>query len=144
MHIDLSFHHVSRDPQMEKTVASNVHKLERLLSRFSPDLVRLHGMMEFTAPRQGPVCSLNLWLPTGRLNFRHEGDTPLTAVQDCFKHLIEQVKKHKAFVRREGAWQRETPVRKRVGDIGFAKRRAPKARARAAARDARSQPESRP
>jgi hypothetical protein len=138
MHIELSFHHVSRDPKIDKTIDANVRKLEKLLSRFSPDLVRLHGQLEFNAPHQGPVCSLNLWLPTGKLNFRHEGDTHLTAVQDCFKHLIEQVKKHKAFVRREGAWQREIPVKKRVGDIPSAKPRAPKARARAASKAVRS------
>ena len=131
MHIDLSFHHVSRVPKIDKTVALNLRKLEKLLSRFSPDLVRLHGVMEFTAPHQGPVCSLNLWLPTGRLHFSHEGDTPLTAVQDCFKHLIAQVKKHKAFVRREGVWRRQ-PVKK--GTAG--KSRVSRTRGRTAVRSA--------
>ena len=134
MHTDLSFHHVSRDPKMDKTVASNVRKLEKLLSRFSPDLVRLHGMMEFTAPHQGPVCSLNLWLPTGRLNFRHEGDTPLTAVQDCFKHLIAQVKKHKAFVRREGVWRRPQAAKKGNGTGPVAKSRVARSAVRTGVR----------
>jgi hypothetical protein len=134
MHIELSFHHVSRDSRIDKTIASNVRKLEKLLSRFSPDLVRLHGQLEFNAPHQGAVCSLNLWLPTGTLSFRHEGDTHLTAVQDCFKHLIEQVKKHKAFVRREGAWQREAPVKKRVANTRPRVKAKSRARSKAAAR----------
>ena len=118
MLIDLSFHHVGRDPKIDKTIAANVRKLEKLLSSFSPDLVRLHGLMEFTAPHQGPVCSLNLWLPTGRLHFRHEGDTPLFAIHDCFKHLIEQVKKHMAVVRGEGEWRRRQPAKKRISSNG--------------------------
>jgi ribosome-associated translation inhibitor RaiA len=112
MLVRFSFHHVSRDTQIDKAIQSHVRKLERLLSRFSPDLVRLHGLVEFTAAHQGPVCSLNLWLPTARLNFRHEGDTVLTAIQDCFKHLIEQVKKHMAFLRKEGEWRRRKPKSK--------------------------------
>ena len=106
MHVQFSFHHVSRDSKIDKAVQSQVRKLERLLTRFSPDLIRLHGVVEFTAAHQGPVCSLNLWLPTSQLHFRHEGDTVLTAIQDCFNHLIEQVKKHKQFLRREGEWKR--------------------------------------
>ena len=124
MLIEFSFHHVDRDPMINKTIDSNVRKLEKLLSRFSPDLVRLHGLMEFTAPHQGPVCSLNLWLPTGRLNFRHEGGTPLIALQDCFHHLIEQVKRHKAFVRREGVWRRRVPGKKRTSGNGSRPSRA--------------------
>jgi ribosome-associated translation inhibitor RaiA len=112
MLVQFSFHHVSRDTLIDKAIQSHVRKLERLLIRFSPDLVRLHGLVEFTAAHQGPVCSLNLWLPTGRLNFRHEGDTPLTAIQDCFKHLTAQVKKHKAFLRREGEWRGRKPKSK--------------------------------
>jgi hypothetical protein len=115
---EFSFHHVARDPLIDKTIDANVRKLQKLLSRFSPDLVRLHGLMEFTAPHQGPVFSLNLWLPTGRLNFRHEGDTPLIAIQDCFKHLVLQVKKHMSVVRGEGEWRRKKPVRKRTSTNG--------------------------
>jgi len=118
MLIEFSFHHVVRDPMIDKAIAANVRKLEKLLARFSPDLVRLHGLMEFTAPHQGPVCSLNLWLPTGQLNFRHEGDTPLIAIQDCFKHLIAQIKKHMAVVRQEGVWRRRLPAKKRTSGNG--------------------------
>ena len=106
MHVHFSFHHVPRNGQIDKKIASQVRKLENLLSRFSSDLIRIHGVLEFTAAHQGPVCSLSLWLPTARLHTRHEGDTPLTALEDCFGHLIEQVKKHKTFLRREDVWKR--------------------------------------
>ena len=120
MLVQFSFHHVTNDSKIDKAIQSHVSKLERLLSRFSPDLVRLHGLVEFTAAHQGPVCSLNLWLPTARLNFRHEGDTPLTAIQDCFKHLTEQVKKHKAFLRREGVWRRKPKSKPGSRELGAA------------------------
>lgn len=106
MHVHFSFHHVSRNASLDKKIDSEVRKLEKLLARFSSDLIRLHGVLEFTAAHKGPVCSLSLWLPTARLHSRHEGDTPLTALEDCFSHLIEQVKKHKQFLRREGVWKR--------------------------------------
>lgn len=118
MHIHFSYHHIHRDSKIDKTVDANVKKLEKLLSSFSPDLVRLHGLLEFNAPHQGPVCALNLWLPTGQLNFRHEGDTALIALQDCFKHLIAQVKKHMAVVRQEGVWRRRQAVKKRGSSNG--------------------------
>ena len=106
MHIHFSFHHVSRNAQIDKTITSQVNKLEKLLGRFSSDLIRIHGVVEFSAAHKGPVCSLNLWLPTARLNTRHEGGSPLTALQDCFDQLIEQVKQQKTFLRRESVWKR--------------------------------------
>ena len=132
MHIHFSYHHVVRNSSIDKTIDSNVRKLEKLLSSFAPDLVRLHGLMEFTAPHRGAVCSLNLRLPTGQVNFRHEGDTPLVALQDCFKHLIEQVKKHKAFVRGDGEWRK--PIKKKSSGNGARPSPAPvraKAKSRA-------------
>lgn len=106
MHSHFSFHHVSRSPQIEKTIGLHIRKLEKLLGRFSSDLIRLHGVVEYTAAHQGPVCSLNLWLPTARLNSREGAATPLDALQACFSQLTEQVKKHKQFLRREGVWKR--------------------------------------
>jgi len=118
MLIEFSFHHVVRDPLIDKTIDSNTRKLQRLLTHFSPDLVRLHGLIQFSTPHQGSVCSLNLWLPTGQLHFRHEGDTPLIALQDCFKHLIAPVKKHMGMVRGDGDWRRRKPAKKQISGNG--------------------------
>ena len=106
MHVHFSYQHVSRNPQMDKTIQQHVGKLGRFLTRFSPDLIHLHGMLEFNAAHQGPMCSLNLWLPTAQLHARHEGGTPLAALQTCFNQLLEQVKKHKQVLRREDVWKR--------------------------------------
>ncbi|MBI4443538.1 MAG: hypothetical protein HY649_09220 [Acidobacteria bacterium] len=106
MHVHFSYQHVSHNLQIDKAIRQYVAKLERLLNRFSNDLIRLHGLLEYNAAHQGPSCSLNLWLPTSQLHARHEGGTPLTALQTSFNHLIEQVKKHKQVLRREDVWKR--------------------------------------
>jgi DNA-directed RNA polymerase specialized sigma24 family protein len=63
-------------------------------------------MLEYNAAHEGPVCSLNLWLPTAQLHSRQDADTVLTALQSSFDQLVEQVKKHKQVLRREDVWKR--------------------------------------
>ncbi|MBI4460742.1 MAG: hypothetical protein HY648_11885, partial [Acidobacteria bacterium] len=106
MQVHWSFHHVPRNPRIDKAIQSSTRKMEKLLERFSPDLVHLHGLLEYNAAHQGPVCSLNLWLPTGQLHSREESGTELAALKACFDQLIEQVKKHKQVLRRESVWKR--------------------------------------
>jgi len=106
MHVHFSYQHVVSNPQIEKATQMHVGKLRKLLARFSPDLIHLHGLLEFSAAHQGTVCSLNLWLPTAQLHVRKEGGTALTVLQICFMQLVEQVKKHKQVLRREDVWKR--------------------------------------
>lgn len=107
MHVEFSYHHVVRNPQLDKAVDTGVQKLETLLARFSPDLIHLHGLLEYnTSHPPRPVCSLNLWLPTAQLHSRQENGTVLDALQACFNQLVGQVKKHKQVLRREGVWKR--------------------------------------
>lgn len=109
MLVHFTYHHVVRNPQLDKTIQSHVRKLEKLLSRFSPDLIHLHGALESNAAHQNLVCSLHLSLPTAQLHARQEGGNVLTDLQACFDHLLEQVKKHKRALRREEAWRRRRP-----------------------------------
>ncbi|MBI1955450.1 MAG: hypothetical protein HYS38_03555 [Acidobacteria bacterium] len=106
MQVHWSYHHVTRNPQIEKAIHSCTRKLEKLLASFSPDLIHLHGVLEYNAAHQGQVCSLNLWLPTGQLHSREEGGTPLAVLKSCFDQLVEQAKKHKQVLRRESVWKR--------------------------------------
>ena len=106
MHVHFSYHHVSRNPQLDHAVDSHVEKLKKLLIRFSPDLVHLRGILEFNSPHHEAVCSLNLWLPTARIHARESGASLLAVVQACFNELLEQVKRHKRVLRREGVWKR--------------------------------------
>ena len=106
MQAHFSYHHVSRNPQLDHAVDLHVEKLQKLLIRFSPDLVHLRGILEFNLPHHEAVCSLNLWLPTARIHARENGASVLAVVQACFSELLEQVKRHKRVLRREGVWKR--------------------------------------
>ena len=106
MHVHFSYQHVAHDPRLNKAIESHVRKLDKFLARYSPDLIHLHGALEFTAAHKGPVCSLNLWLPTAQIHATQESGSALTALQACFNQLLEQVKKHKPLLRREGVWKR--------------------------------------
>jgi ribosome-associated translation inhibitor RaiA len=96
---------------MEKLIERHVQKLGKLLVRFAPDLVHLHGGLESNGAHHNTVCSLNLSLPTVQLHAREEGGNLLTDLQACFNHIAEQVKKHKRALRREEAWKRRRPKR---------------------------------
>ena len=106
MHIHFTYQHMVRNAQLDKAIQSHVRKLEKLLVRFSPDLIHLHGLLEFNSAHNIPHCSLNLSLPTAQLHAREEAGTTLTALQACFDHLIDQVKKHKRALRKEELWRR--------------------------------------
>ena len=107
MQVQFSFQHGSRTPQLDKIIDSNVRKLTVLLGRYSPDLVHLHGLVEFGAANHKPVCSLDLWLPTSRLHARQQRPDLATAVRVSFNQLREQIKKHKELLRREAEWKRK-------------------------------------
>ena len=104
MQVHFSYQHGSRNPELDKVIDMHVGKLAPLLIRFSPDLVHLHGMVDFSATKKGQLCSLNLWLPTARLHATEQGHDLLAAVRAAFNHLREQVKKHNQVLRREGEW----------------------------------------
>lgn len=107
MQVHFSYHHGSPNPQLEKIIDTHVRKLDQLLVRFSPDLVHLHGVIEFGTTKQGTICSLNLWLPTARLHAKERGKELSAALRASFDHVEEQVKKHKEVLRREGEWKRK-------------------------------------
>ena len=105
MQIHFSYHNVPRTTQLDKTIQTQLNKLEKFLARFAPDLVHLHGVLESNGKHQNTVCSLNLSLPTGQIHSRQEGSNVMTDLQTCFTHLLEQLKKHKQALRREETWR---------------------------------------
>ena len=107
MQVHFSYHNVPRTSPMDKVIQARLQKLEKLLSRFNPDLVHLHGTLESNGVHQNTVCSLNLALPTGQLHSRQPGDNLVTDLQTCFDNLEEQIKKHMQALRREESWRRD-------------------------------------
>ena len=107
MQVHFSYQHGSPHQELERIIDMHVRKLEKLLVRFSPDLVHLHGVVEFGTPKSGTGCSLNLWLPTARLHARERGKDVPAALRAAFHHVEDQLKKHKEVLRREGEWKRK-------------------------------------
>ena len=112
MQVHISYHNVPRTKQLDHVIQKNMKKLEKLLSHYSPDLVHLHGTLESNGAQKNTTVSLNLALPTGQLHSREKEGNLLKDVQACFNQLVDQLKKHKEALRREGAWRRERPPRR--------------------------------
>ena len=90
---------------------TNLHaqKLEKLLKRFSPDLIQLHGSIEKRARREEYVYSLNLSLPTGALHSTGEGSDVRACVKEAFSEIQTQTKKHMELLRKDYEWKRKRP-----------------------------------
>ena len=107
MQVHFSYPHGAPNRDMEKVIAVQLRKLTQLLVRFSPDLVHLHGVAEHGSPKRGPICSLQLWLPTARLHAKETARDLPGAVRASFDRIVQQVKKHKEVLRRDGEWKRK-------------------------------------
>lgn len=124
MQVHFAYHHVVRTKQIDSTIAIHIEKLELLLKHFSPDLIHLHGVLEYNEARNLPTCALNLSLPSGVLHARESSDSVLSTLQECYKELIRQVKKHKESLRREATWHRPPARVQRVAKAGKSRARA--------------------
>src|SRR5690349_11512060 len=107
MQVHFSYPHGAPNRDMERVIAVQLRKLTQLLVRFSPDLVHLHGVAEHGTPKQGPLCSLQLWLPTARHHAKERARDLTGAVRASFDRIVQQVKRHKEVLRREGEWKRK-------------------------------------
>ncbi len=107
MHISVSYKDLEHREPVEHEIARHRSKLARLLKRYSPDLVQLHGGFEKHPRRVLYEFSLNLSLPTGTLHATGEGPDVRSSVKEAFAELERQVKKHQAKVRREHDWKRK-------------------------------------
>jgi DNA-directed RNA polymerase specialized sigma24 family protein/ribosome-associated translation inhibitor RaiA len=102
MQVHFSYQHGSPHSQLENIIGNHISKLEKLLVHFSPDVVHLHGTIEFGTTNQEPKCSLHLWLPTSQIHAKEHGADLPTIVRVAFEHIESQVKKHKEILRHEG------------------------------------------
>lgn len=95
-----------RDP-VEKETLKQRTKLDRLLKRYSPDLVQLHANIEKVARKETYLFSVNLSLPTGALHATGDGSDVIGCVKAAFAELSAQVKKHQALLRKDYEWKRK-------------------------------------
>jgi ribosome-associated translation inhibitor RaiA len=92
---------------VEKETQKQRAKLDRLLKRYSPDLVQLHGDIEKLARKETYLFSVNLSLPAGTLHATGEGADVIGSVKAAFAELCTQVKKHQELLRKDYEWKRK-------------------------------------
>ena len=107
----IALKNIEHEASIQERLNFFISKLETQLASLPPDLVFLHGVLEKHPKRQFYHLSLNLNLP-GRTLSAREGKSKLEAVLNAaFQEIDRQLKKHKAFLRREHIWKR--PARRK-------------------------------
>ncbi len=92
---------------VERESQRHIEKLNRLLKRYAPDLVVLHGSLEKTPRKTEYTFSVNLTLPTGTLHASAAGADVRSSAKAAFAELESQVKKHQEKLRKDHVWKRK-------------------------------------
>src|SRR5271163_1771553 len=108
----ITYRHIGAEfrEEIEKEARHHVEKLNRLLKRYAPDLVVLHGSLEKTPRKTEFNFSLNLNLPTGTLHATGVGADALGSAKAAFAELEVQVTKHQAKLRKDYVWKRKRAI----------------------------------
>ena len=107
MKISYSNVHADVRKAIEKESQHHVEKLNRLLKRYSPDLIQLHGCLDQTPRKSEYEFSLNLILPRGTLHATGTGADVRHTVKMAFAEIEVQVKKHQEKLRKDYVWKRK-------------------------------------
>jgi ribosomal subunit interface protein len=95
---------------IEHETERRAQKLNRILRRYDPDLVRLHECLEKSPHKTEYNFSVNLTLPTGTMHATGTAADPLGSVKAAFAELEKQVTKHQQKLRKDYVWKRKRPV----------------------------------
>jgi ribosomal subunit interface protein len=95
---------------IEHETQRHTEKLNRILKRYDPDLVRLHESLEKTPHKNEYNFSVNLTLPTGTMHATGVGGDVLGSAKAAFAELEKQVTKHQGKLRKDYIWKRKRPV----------------------------------
>jgi ribosomal subunit interface protein len=105
----ITYSHI--EPELRQAVEHesqrHVEKLNRLLKRYAPDLVVLHGSLERMPRKTEYAFSVNLTLPTGTLHASAAGADVRSSAKAAFAELESQVKKHQEKLRKDYIWKRK-------------------------------------
>jgi ribosome-associated translation inhibitor RaiA len=105
----ITYSHIESESRqaVERESQRHIEKLNRLLKRYAPDLVVLHGSLE-KAPRKAEYTfSVNLTLPTGTLHASGAGADARSSAKVAFAELESQVKRHQEKLRKDYVWKRK-------------------------------------
>ena len=95
---------------IEEQSKHSIEKLNRLLKKYSPDAIALHGSLEKTPHKTEFSYSLNLTLPTGTLHATGVGSDIRKSVKAAYSEIASQVKKHQEKLRKDYTWKRKRPL----------------------------------
>lgn len=109
MKISYSNVHAGLRKEVEDETQHHVEKLNRLLKKYSPDLIKLHGCLDRNSHKSEFELSLNLELPTGTLHADSSAPDPRACVKIAFVEIEVQVKKHQQKLRKDYVWKRKRP-----------------------------------
>src|SRR5580704_11779982 len=108
----ITYSHI--DPEARKFIEEEsrhaIEKLNRLLKKYAPDSIVLHGSLEKTPHKLELKYSLNLALPTGTLHANGTGSGVRKCVKAAFGEIEGQVKKHQEKLRKDYTWKRKRPL----------------------------------
>jgi ribosomal subunit interface protein len=104
---------------VEEESERNIQKLNRLLKRYSPDLVQLHASLEKSPRKTEFNYFLNLALPTGTLHATGIGTDIRLSMKAAFAEIEVQVKKHMEKLRKDYVWKRKRPRALRQPEEAF-------------------------
>ncbi len=102
MTVHFSYKHTAKSDDLEKLLQRRVDKINRLLPKFAPDLVSLHGTLELRTAREGFATSLNLRLPIGQIYSAERGSTAPVSIRAAFDDLERQLQREKELLRGDG------------------------------------------
>jgi ribosomal subunit interface protein len=105
MKISYSHVHAEIHREIDDEAKHHIEKLERLLKRYDPDLVQLHGSLEKQSRTAEFSFSLTLALPTGTLHVTGQGGDVRASAKIAFAEIEAQVKKHQQKLRKDYVWK---------------------------------------
>jgi len=111
MNVHISYK-VRKTPDIEKEINHIVHKLQKRLQVFRPELIHLKGIVEENSPREGFVVSMNLRLPSGQMAVQESAPTAAAALKAVCDDLLQQVTRHKDLLRNSHKWRRRRSARR--------------------------------
>jgi len=109
MKLSISSKNVEWREPVEHATKLHSDKLGKLLKRFQPDLVLLHGCIEKHPRKTEYRFSLSLSIPTANLHSTGTAASIRPAVSEAFEEIETQLKKHKELLRRDYQWKRKRP-----------------------------------
>jgi ribosomal subunit interface protein len=110
MKTSFSCKHSELRAAVEGEIERHLPKLERILKRYAPDLVQLHGSFDRHPRKTEFTLSLTLSLPTGTLHTSGQGADVRTGCKQAFAELELQLKKHQGKLRKDYEWKRKRPL----------------------------------